>query len=88
MFRLDATKRFQKNLKAFLFRHPEMEGILEERLTILTKDPWDARLKTHKLSGALRDCHACAASYEYRIVFIIGKEAVTLLAIGTHDEVY
>ena len=88
MPRLVTAKRFQKKLKAFLLRRPDMTTVIEERLDILRTDPWDARLKTHRLSGTLRNCHACAISYEYRLIFSIAKNMIELLAIGTHDEVY
>ena len=76
MFRLVASKRFQKNLEAFLLKHPDIENILEDRINILQKDPWSAILKTHKLSGKLKNCLACHITYEYRLVFIIDKDKV------------
>jgi addiction module RelE/StbE family toxin len=65
---------------------------LRETLTVLAEDAFDPRLKTHKLSGELEDCWACTVSYDLRLVFEIGKfeeeDAVILLSVGTHDEVY
>lgn len=88
MLRLIAPKRFQKKLKAFLIKHPGVESIIETKLAILQNDPWDDRLKTHKLSGVLKNCLACNISYEYRLIFYIKEGAIFLLTIGTHDEVY
>ena len=88
IFRLVASKRFQKKLKVFLLKHPDIELVLEEKLNILQKDPWDKQLKTHKLSGKLKDFLACNISYEYRLIFYIEESKVLLLAIGTHDDVY
>ena len=49
-------------------------------------------LQTHKLKGKLAGSWACKASYDLRIVFKFvkyeGPEAVLLLTMGTHDEVY
>jgi len=49
-------------------------------------------LRTHKLRGSLVGCSACSAGYDLRIVFEFmqheGQEAILLLALGTHDEVY
>lgn len=47
MFQLIISKRFQKKLKVFLMKHPDIESVFLERLDILQKDPWDDRLKTH-----------------------------------------
>ena len=88
MYSLITPKRFQRNLKAFLVKHPEQESIFEEKLNILQTDPWDKKLKTHKLSGKLKNFLACNITYEYRLVFQIIENKILLLALGTHDEVY
>jgi mRNA interferase YafQ len=44
------------------------------------------------LRGLLAGCWACSAGYDLRIVFEFvqheGAEAILLLAMGTHDQVY
>lgn len=54
-------------------------------------------LKSHKLRGDLQGCWACSVTYSIRIVFEVGPpevirgveaETITLLTVGTHDEVY
>ncbi len=49
-------------------------------------------LRSHKLSGALAGCWSCSAEYDLRIVFDYvqhdGVEAILLLSLGTHDQVY
>jgi mRNA-degrading endonuclease YafQ of YafQ-DinJ toxin-antitoxin module len=58
----------------------------------LSADAAHPSLRTHKLRGPLAGCWACSAGYDLRIVFEYtphdGKEAILLLAFGTHDEVY
>lgn len=88
MYRLVATKRFQKQLKRFLIKHPDVELSLIEFLGILQKNPSDSKLKAHKLSGKLKSLSAASITYEYRIIFCIKEENIYLLALGTHDEVY
>ena len=55
-------------------------------------DPFQPRLKTHKLKGDLQGYWACSAAFDVRIVFRLaqyeGAEAVFVESIGTHDEVY
>jgi hypothetical protein len=50
------------------------------------------RLKAHKLSGELEEVWACSAGYNLRNLFEFveheGDEAILLLTVGTHDEVY
>ena len=51
-------------------------------------------LETHKLKGILAGSWACSAGYDLRIIFDFVKEeeqpedAILLIDIGTHDEVY
>ena len=49
-------------------------------------------LRTHKLRGPLAGCWACSGGYDLRVVFECtqhdGAEAILLLALGKHEEVY
>ncbi|MGI9035515.1 MAG: type II toxin-antitoxin system RelE/ParE family toxin [Pyrinomonadaceae bacterium] len=80
-----ASKRlFKKNVK---FR-----GLVGETLKLLETDIFHPVLRTHKLKGKLEENWACSVAYDLRIVFKIVRfenaEAILLLTIGTHDEVY
>jgi mRNA-degrading endonuclease YafQ of YafQ-DinJ toxin-antitoxin module len=59
---------------------------------LLATDCFHPRLKTHKLKGELEGSWAFSAGYDLRIVFNFveyeGSEAVLLLSLGTHEEVY
>ena len=62
------------------------------RELMLSDDAFDPRLKTHKLSGDLQGLWACSVGYDLRILFEFveheGAEAILLVSVGTHDEVY
>ena len=88
MFLLVLSPRFKKNLRSFLNKHPELEPVFKEKLDALVKNPQHPSLKTHKLTGRLRNFLAASITYEYRLVFYVDKNNIFLLAIGTHDEVY
>jgi len=46
-------------------------------------------LKTHKLSGELRNLWSFSLEYDLRVVFFFAEEnKVVLVDIGTHEEVY
>jgi mRNA interferase YafQ len=83
---------FGRDLKRWLKSHPETAESIEATLEQLSADPAQASLHTHKLRGSLAGCWACSAGYDLRIVFEYtqhdGQEAILLLALGTHDEVY
>ena len=58
-------------------------------MKLFTNDPFNKSLKTHKLSGDLKDSWAFSINYSYRIVFqFIDDNTILLMDIGTHDEVY
>lgn len=56
-----------------------------EKINIFRENQFDSRLKTHSLSGKLKEIWAFWVDYNYRIkfVFLNGKE-VLFLDIGTH----
>jgi mRNA interferase YafQ len=83
---------FGRDLRGWLKKHPDAAAALEATLEQLSADAAHASLRTYKLRGSLAGCWACSAAYDLRIVFEYtqyeGQEAILLLALGTHDEVY
>ena len=79
-------------MSRYLKRQPNAIGEVEATLLLLSEDAFDPRLKIHKLTGDLEGVWACVAGYDLRILFEFvhheGAEAILLLTIGTHDEVY
>lgn len=84
------TNTFLRTARKFVRRHPDRAGILENVLHSLEDDPYDPRLRLHRLKGKHRNKHAVSLTYSYRIVLIleIKKKEITLLDIGSHDAVY
>lgn len=80
-----AVKRFGKKDQAAL-------AAIRATLEILQGDPFDPRLGSHKLKGSLAGLWSCSAGYDLRIVFEMttnnDQEAILLVSVGTHDEVY
>jgi mRNA-degrading endonuclease YafQ of YafQ-DinJ toxin-antitoxin module len=58
----------------------------------LAEDAFHPKLRTHKLKGRLQGSWAASAGYDLRIIFdFVQKEeaeAILLLTVGTHEEVY
>jgi addiction module RelE/StbE family toxin len=56
---------------------------------LFSENPFDPRLRTHKLTGKLEGLWACSVTYDFRIIFrFLSKDEVLLIDIGGHDEVY
>lgn len=83
---------FARDLRAWLKSHPGTAETLKATLEQLSADAAHPSLRTHKLRGTLANCWACSAGYDVRVVFEFvqheNAEAILLLALGTHDEVY
>lgn len=71
---------------------PRLASDLAAALDALEQDAFHPSLRTHKLKGKLEGSWACSAGYDLRVVFRFvthsGAEAILLLTVGSHDEVY
>ena len=94
-YQLVLTKPFEKAYKKFAGKNQLLKANIHKALEILTANPYEPSLRTHKLSGKLAAYLACFCGYDCRIIFTIEKdleipaqENIVLLDIGTHDNVY
>lgn len=88
MYELYTTKTFERRLKSFLKKHPELESEIQDRFDFLINNPFDSQLRTHKLSGVLKNEWSMWLTYEYRITFVTEGNKIYLTNIGSHDEIY
>ena len=64
----------------------DIQKSAEMKEGIFRKNPFDTRLKTHKLHGRLSDLWAFSITRKIRITFEFGEhETVTFHEIGDHD---
>ena len=79
-------KAFKKRIKS-----TESERDFWLRLDLFITNPFNLKLKTHKLSGKLKELWSFSLDYDLRVVFYFTKDKpkkAILVDIGTHDEVY
>ncbi|MEK7658394.1 MAG: type II toxin-antitoxin system mRNA interferase toxin, RelE/StbE family [Patescibacteria group bacterium] len=58
----------------------------EAKENILRNNPFDSRLKTHKLSGKFYDFWSFSVDYNCRIIFEFKNEKIVIFhAIGSHS---
>jgi addiction module RelE/StbE family toxin len=83
---------FVRASKRLLKKDLKLNRVLQDTLKALENNMFHPALKTHKLKGKLTGRWSCSVIYDLRIVFKIvefeNAEAILLLTIGTHDEVY
>lgn len=59
--------------------------LAEEKEKIFKENPFDTRLKSHKLRGKLKNFYSFSVAYKWRIVFHFEKgDTVGFDIIGTH----
>lgn len=63
----------------------KIKALIENNEKIFLKNPFDKKLKTHKLTGKLKGLWAFSVDYKYRIIFeFMNKDTVYLHSVGTH----
>lgn len=76
------TTKFIRNFKSLPAYIKERA---ESREIVFRQDPFDKRLKTHKLKGALKDFYSFSIGYKHRILFRFeNKDKATFVDVGTH----
>lgn len=77
------TNRFTKAYKNL----PEnLKDCAKHREQIFLNNPFDSRLKTHKLKGELQGYWSYSIDYHYRILFrFLSSSEVIYYDIGTHE---
>lgn len=65
----------------------EIKSLVKNKEDIFKGNPFDLRLKTHKLHGKLSGCLSFSVSFKYRIIFKYTEDEkdVRFYYIGNHD---
>lgn len=79
-------KSFKKNIQSV-----DIDADFWIRLEWFIADPFDSRLRTHKLSGKLNGMWSFSLDYNLRVVFFFTEEKpkrAVFVDIGNYDQVY
>lgn len=64
----------------------DIKNIAEKKEAIFRNDPFNPKLKTHKLKGKFRNYYSFSITYSYRIVFrFLTKNKVLFVDCGDHS---
>jgi len=84
--KIEYSPRFFKQFKKLPKEVKEYAVLCEK---IFRNNPFDPKLKTHKLHGKMKEYWAFSISYNYRIGFtFVNGSLVRFHAMGTHDDIY
>ncbi len=89
-YRLIFPHSYIKRAKAFIRQHPELLKQYEKALLLLEHNPHHPSLRLHPLNGKLKGLHSVSINISYRLTIelIITEQTITLINVGSHDEVY
>jgi len=78
-------RTYQKQVK----NDPELKKRFWGAMGLFSKNLFNPKLRTHKLTGRLEGLWAFSVAYDCRVIFrFLTKDEVLLIDIGGHDEVY
>lgn len=89
-YRLIYPESYIRRARKFLKKHPDLIGQYRKTLQLLELDPAHPSLRLHRLKGKLKDLYSVSINITYRITieFVIEGEAILLVNVGKHDQVY
>lgn len=89
-YQLIFTENYEKRAKRFFKHHKDIIRLYEKCLRLLELDPFHPSLRLHKLKGKNKNHHSVSINMQYRITlhFLIQNDEITLIDVGSHDEVY
>ena len=89
MIKVSFSSSFQRAFKKRIKSNTKLESRFWAKLEVFTNNPFDPSLRTHKLSGKLKDLWSFSVEYDQRVIFYFTDEGnVVFVDLGNHDEVY
>ncbi len=83
------SSSFKRAFKRRIAGNKQREEIFWTKLELFKNNPFETGLKTHKLSGKLKDYWSFSVERDLRVIFYFaGEEKIVFVDIGTHKEVY
>ena len=89
MVNLVWDQAFKRKYKKIFTLNIALKKSFWQAMSIFSQNPFDPKLRTHKLTGKLKGLWSFSISYDCRVIFrFINDHDVLLIDIGSHDEVY
>ncbi|MEO8890785.1 MAG: type II toxin-antitoxin system YafQ family toxin [Coleofasciculaceae cyanobacterium] len=89
MLGISFSSSFRRAYKKRIKGNLDLEVKFWQKVEQFTIDPFEQSLKTHKLSGKLKDLWSFSLEYDERVLFYFTEDGnVVFVDIGSHDQVY
>jgi len=77
-------KNYSKRIKPYVQLHKQYE----KRFSLFLNDPFDVRLKNHRLKGSENKLRSFSISGDIRVIYSERNGSIVFLDIGSHNQVY
>jgi len=89
MIEIAFSSSFKRAFKRRIAGDVKYEEQFRTKLELFKNNPFEPKLKTHKLSGKIKDYSLVVSDAETPIIFYFAeKEKAVFVDIGAHKEVY
>jgi addiction module RelE/StbE family toxin len=89
MIEIAFSPAFERAFRKTLKHRPNLADKFWQKVTIFMENPFDKRLRTHKLSGQLSTTWSFSIESDVRVIFyFVQDHQVMFIDIGKHEEVY
>lgn len=89
MIEVAFSSSFKRAFKKNIAGNASLERRFWERVELFQRNPFDPKLRTHKLSGKLKGLWSFSIECDLRVVFSFAEQDKAIFAdIGSHKEVY
>lgn len=84
------SSSFKRAFKKKIKNRKEIEALFWEAVSLFIQDPFHSSLKTHKLSGNLKNLWSFSVEYDIRVIFFFeeNNSKAIFIDIGSYEEVY
>ncbi|MDQ3252325.1 MAG: type II toxin-antitoxin system mRNA interferase toxin, RelE/StbE family [Acidobacteriota bacterium] len=83
------SSSFKRAFKKNIAGNASLETEFWERIELFKNNPFEPKLRTHKLSGKLKDLWSFSIEYDLRVIFSFAEQGkVIFVDVGSHKEVY
>jgi proteic killer suppression protein len=89
MIKISFSSSFKRAFRKNIQKQPALQAKFWNKVEIFKKNPFDECLRTHKLSGKLKELWSFSIEYDVRVIFyFVEQDKAIFIDIGSHDDVY
>ncbi|MCE2887569.1 MAG: type II toxin-antitoxin system mRNA interferase toxin, RelE/StbE family [Pseudanabaena sp. 42896M_M3] len=89
MIEITFSPTFQRAFRKRIKGNTDLQTRFWQKIEQFQQDPFQPTLRTHKLSGKMKNTWSFSIEYDARVIFYFTDDGkAVFIDIGTHDEVY